>query len=958
MKDFIPLDSWKNKENNNTITLKINNKLNSVEYTDIKIVLNENNDFVISTKLINSKEYIDRDTLIKRIYDIFPNYKIDIKNINEKEITGMFFYPLQRMHTYIFSDLVMNDDIFSKMIDMDESIKATKRKSNNQNWLYIHFNHINTGNISASIIQKFYDKTDKEINMFKVLFENEGDPYIRIRLKGENLKSINIFKSIFSKLLTLYDEKYNDIADFYSEYIPNFNIVEEKKIIQRKSKISDSIVFPKNYSRFCPVDRIPTIINEEDVNEYKNQGKQVMKFPRDRDNENIEIFSSDGIEQKYYICKNENYPYPGIQKNNLSNSEDYPYLPCCFAVNQEAKKTSNYRKYYYGENIEVIEKKQQELIITNKILNYEQYGILNDTLDSFFNLLEVDPNYRYIRVGVNRTYSSFLECLLLAFDTDGKISKLNNEDKIKLLKQKRIEISNSDDIYLAKQGCFDKDIDDIMEDLKNHDIYLDPKLYCQVLESFFNCKIYLFDTEKMIKPRYVQNYLEYKSNNPVILIYEHMGGESDRAQYPQCELIIKWNINQKSGTQFLFDMNNEIIKKIENAFNLLTLSFSLNKKNEKLENPFENDDISYISQNIDNYGKVRYLNVKYKDTFITFFTEPLPPLQLKETNEIYYCNVETAIKFIKSINSKEEYQICYNNKILELGFFKNKLSFNICINNKENRIKELKVDNSLRKYINIDAKSKINIYNKNKKYARYISENILWLFSNYIKDQNIDIIEDKHFYDFQIKNLIIKPNYKYKNISKIFSKNSNIFENGKLIITSEEMLKRLLYTLKLFSKRNLKLLKNYYIKTNIINYYIDISDFDVYPIQFLFQGHDCIDKIIHNTEYHKLYSEIQIGSKNPYFFQNDLISSKKVFLAQNVRNINDAFEVYYNWKYKKYNIGFFPEEKKDNIKSFTLYGYSNDKKIKKHNFGKKDNDIKIIGYIINEISYFTVLLEL
>jgi len=216
LKDFIPLDSWKNKENNNTITLKINNKLNSIDYTDIKIVLNENNDFVISTKLINSKEYIDRDTLIKRIYDIFPKYKIDIKNINEKEITGMFFYPLQRMNTYIFSDLVMNDDIFSKMIDMDESIKATKRKSNNQNWLYIHFNHINTGNISASIIQKFYDKTDKEINMFKVLFENEGEPYIRIRLKGENLKSINIFKSIFSKLLTLYDEKYNDIADFYS----------------------------------------------------------------------------------------------------------------------------------------------------------------------------------------------------------------------------------------------------------------------------------------------------------------------------------------------------------------------------------------------------------------------------------------------------------------------------------------------------------------------------------------------------------------------------------------------------------------------------------------------------------------------------------------------------------------------------------------------------------------------
>jgi hypothetical protein len=112
------------------------------------------------------------------------------------------------------------------------------------------------------------------------------------------------------------------------------------------------------------------------------------------------------------------------------------------------------------------------------------------------------------------------------------------------------------------------------------------------------------------------------------------------------------------------------------------------------------------------------------------------------------------------------------------------------------------------------------------------------------------------------------------------------------------------------------------------------------------------------TKLHKLYSEIQIGSKNPYFFQNDLISSKKVFLAQNVRNINDAFEVYYNWKYKKYNIGFFPEEKNDNIKSFTLYSYSNSKKIKKHNFGKKDNDIKIIGYIINEISYFTVLLEL
>jgi hypothetical protein len=962
LKDFTPTDLWK-KTSDNEIILKLNEKVNNAEeftdYTDLKII-NEEKNIKLHLKLNTTKGFISQNIFSERFLSIFPNNNINFSKVEEKEIIGIFYFPMQLLNTYVFSDLVMNDSLFSSMIDIDESSKATKRKSNNQNWLYIHFNHLNTGHVSASIIQKFLDKTENEAKENLDVLD-EGDPYIRIRAKATDITSMEIFKSILSKLLTIYDEKYNSIVSFYKKYIKDFGIVQKIQH-EKKRKRSDNLdfdVFAKNYSRYCGGARIPINIEKEDVKKYEKKDMQVMLFPRDKPKDENEItYPSDGLNQKYYICQDPQHPYPGLQKNKLSNSKEYPFVPCCFTIDQEAKKTSYFRQYYFGERIENVEKKQQDLIITNKILGPEKYGTLNNKLDNFFNILEIDPDYKYIRVGVDRNYSSFLNCVMFALDDVTKIAEFEDEDeRLSALNNIRIQLSHEDYASLAKQTCFNKTVDEISDDIKNPNKYLDPKLYIQVLEKYFKCKIFLFDTEKMIKPKYIQNYIQYEDKNPIIFIYEHMGGEADRSKYPQCEIIIRWNINAKDDTQFTFDEKDDISQKINRIFTLMTNSFSFNRNIKPYKLPFSDPSIYYISKSVDSYGKVRSFNLQVGDSNITIFTEPLPPLELKISDEIFLCSTKTALKFLETIGEEIKYQVTDDDKINEIVFTKNKLNYNILVRPRS-ILENVVIDNSKRKNINTDIESKILLFNYNKKTARYISEYILWLFSHFINDNNIDAISDKTFNKFQQKQLIVKDDYNYGNISKIFSKNNKLFEGEKLIILSDEMLKRLLYMLRLYSVRNMKELRTYYTKESITNYYVDISDFDLWGNQFVLQGEDSIDKIINDNEVsYKLNNEIKIGTNSPYFFQNLLIS-KKIFLAQNVSNINDAFKIYEIWQKYEYNIGRFPLEENVIKIPFQLYTYVDSKNIEKHNYGNGESNMKVIGYKILENSYFTILLEL
>lgn len=979
LKNYLPPEEWsdekrekrekKGVEKSEKLLLKVNEKIEVKsdrykDYTDVGIKIEEN---VVKAKLKVNRERgnLTQDKFLERVAGSFsPSLKY--KSVEESELLGVFYFPPSNdpdnptaINTFVFSDLAMNNDLFSSFIEIDEHVKATKKGGEEKNpWLRIHFNSNITGHIVASITQKVVDRKEPEM---KEEDFTHGEPYIEVKCQGNSIKSIDNFRKILGKLMKVYDEKIDEIVEEYRQYIPDFGEIflpELPKMSIEQDKASD--VFVKNYSRYCPKERNLTIIPGEEIDNYKGQGKQVLLFPRNKP-ENGPSFPSDGKNQHYYVCNNPNYPYPGLKVNNLSNAEQFPFIPCCYKSDQT--KQGNYVNYYQGngENknkVEIREKKQQDLIITDKILGPEKHGVIPEELKKFFQALDLDTEYSYIRIGVIRDYNSFLSCVAIALYEQTGILNVPENKRAGRIAKLRKRLAQKYIAVMAKQCCYDSSLEEIVKNLEDENSYLDPKLYTQLLESYFNCNIFLFNREQLFLPRFSQSYYKFYRDTPSIFIYEHLGSESDRAKYPQCELIIRWNTKTKDDTQYSFPNEQEITKNVKQVFNSLNESFVLNREIKEIYGT-DLKNLIIKSQYIDGYGKTRLLNIEHKGVIFSILTSPLPPLATEETDStLLYTDMDTALDFISSIDAPKISQGVYNGAVYELNTLVGEITVSICVNGGEPQEDLEIVDTS---HIPSQERSALVVFNKNKKLARYVTEYVFWSFSRYIREGKIEKITDKVLATFAKNKFRVQEGYVYKNIKKFFGK-GNILDGDKIVVQSEEMLKRLLYVLKLYSIRNLKSLLSYADRTAISEFYVDITDFDTQSDSVILQGEDSIDKWIQNNKANYILSNsILLGQPEPYFFKNKLVdNSENIYLAQNAIDLKTAMNISIFWNKYGYNPGIYPEIQSEENYSFTLYSYINSDNIKSIHVAGLPNklDIKIVGYKVGSISAFTSLLPL
>jgi hypothetical protein len=192
---------------------------------------------------------------------------------------------------------------------------------------------------------------------------------------------------------------------------------------------------------------------------------------------------------------------------------------------------------------------------------------------------------------------------------------------------------------------------------------------------------------------------------------------------------------------------------------------------------------------------------------------------------------------------------------------------------------------------------------------------------------------------------------------------SGVMYNSKLVLKSQETLKRIIYSLKLFSRQRINLL-NYYKNNSIENYYVDLTDFDQYHFQVILEGENAVEKWVDEQELnYTLYDSVQVDKLvKPYFFKNNLVNNQ-IYLAQNTSSIQKAIKIAQTWNNDGYNIGAEPElDDEDDIEAdFLLYTYKNSKDITPYKFGKSnltDNNIIILGYKVETEPNYTVLLNL
>lgn len=957
-KEYPQLIEW-NKSLNNIIIMRILEKeyprqvkIENYSVTYIGLA----NDYPV-IKMISNPSYLNIKQDIYKTFIFKSLNEPKILKVEEELIKGIYNIPNQSFDKYVFSDMVLNNPIFSSILNINEKDVASKSKSE----LYIYLNHPIYGIITGNIIENNDTVT--------------SEYYIRMHItKAKNSLAVNAFQETLSKLFVLYNQEYNNIVREYKKYIPNFG--EKDKIIKEEHKKTlrlgdvnpDIIHIPKGdnlkvtYTRMC--DHIPRVVSEE---EAKDIGKY-MQYPK----ENI----YDG--QHYYVCDEyTDYKHPGLINNKFQSKDKVIGLPCCYKEDQ-TKKDSLYNKYY--NNIE--QKKQgkkiisQKMIVSNKFIGVTSTGILPKNISSFFE--SIDPLNEYRRTGMSRGPNSFIECILEAMSI-GIFTNIitNEEERIKFVENERKTLlSKLSYTGICRQEMYTYSTEDINKYVKSNE-YMSPKNFISLLEEAYKCNIYIFtrdndDNGELTLPNFSQYYLKYTNENPSIFIYENPGNVADVAEFPQCELIIKFT---EGKSNYSFDYNEIVSVQVKKMYDNLAISYNYNKKINDIIIPTQKIMKNIIKQLIDVNGKCRILYIKCgsyaNNKILTLITDPIPPLAIPEMTNLNNKIVLQKITYDESLNFIKEYKIALTKQVIKNGIVKQLIgifgNINVTIPIEDiTEIRGIEITNDMTFIENTE--SVMDKYNKNKKYAKYITEYAFWLLSKYINVNDISNITNNEILNFLKDNVKIISNFKYEKVDKLFNLDSGVLYKKKLIVLNKQTYDKLYYVLILAIIRNKNKILNYHKYTTMDSYFDDITDLDHYPNQVILYGSYSLEKWINEKRIeYKIYNSIQLNNTHiPYFFKNENIS-ENIFLAQNTDSIKKSIDISKIWMKNKYNIGnnIGNNASEDSeLYKLTLYAYESENKIKIYTVDGIQNvyDIKILGYkiLLNDTlsTKFTVLLPL
>jgi len=549
---------------------------------------------------IDTSIFVDFKEYIKSIFKIPIQFG---ENFDEHDIYGLYIFPNQKFNKYILSDMIMNNPVMSKFLAVDESIRASTKKTG----LLTKFRGNDTKDSSCNIICKKVLKNDIELKGLDKKNFPVGSYYTKVRIsKFNDMKNINLFISLLSKFLTIYHLDEKNVYDIYRSFLgPSFTLTEDEIEQEEDNTIEDIVpnLFVSGYRRICAEERHPTIIDEDET-ENLEEYKDYIKFPKD--------------ENYCYQCKSKKYPYIGLLTNTLSNMNQFEYIPCCYKTIKH-----NIDAYYFNKEHNIVKKQQNIIKTLDRLLDEGHYGEIPKNLDTFLTSLYHNKDYTFYRKGISKTKHSFLDCILYS---------LNVEE---------ISIQN---FYVASQENPDLSLDEMKHLFENKDTYMDPRRWIQLLEHVYQCNIHVFsrndknkDSELVI-PFHISPYLKYSPlYDKTVIILEN---ENSRTKEIRCELIVM-ELKDKYTNVFSNDLIKTQIKQFYLTSNNKKPIIKYSQRPQPLSLPF-----SY--QILDTSKKTRCI-VTTNNVFL--LCDPIPPLDLpiKTLN-----NFETELKDFKKLFNIDE----------------------------------------------------------------------------------------------------------------------------------------------------------------------------------------------------------------------------------------------------------------------------------------------------------------
>lgn len=605
-----------------------------------------------------TEEDINQQTIITKIEQALS---ININDVTETAISGEFFLFDLDINDIYLVDMIINTELMNSYL----FVKETNTPYAEKKQLKIYYKSfsgfveeeekvaegyiVNPSSVTVSLTQNKAQGGEivmVNINDVPTKFRLPHNlPYVRAKItQAESLDVANRFIKIFSRLMQFYKTEKPNVERLFAGFIPELiqpvatakpiNITVKQPTGKKGSgdskierlKEAAPELFVNGYARKCQCIFQPIAIPPDEIEAWQNQTfiykdtmrqRQIMSFPPENPRWN-------------FVCPNDSAPFPGVKMNkDLSNKEEFPCVPCCFKDDQmDPQVNSNYNECFRGRTKKVEEKtttKETHKIKTDKILSAGRYGYLPKSISDLLSKYSEEA-VDLVRMGVPLSVNSLLHCVSMGVQDPAYMNLQTNDQREMYVRNIRNIIVTQTIPNLLKQEMYDFSDEEIIDQLRDPENFLDPNLFYRAVEQSYNVNIYTFSPPEKEDPASlgsfeIPRYKLFHARSPrpekrAILVFRTMGAESDSLDYPQCELIVdRDEANNRNIYNFGPNMNNLL----QNALSTLnrTITWELTGETNKpkqiiaRENIYSRENYYYLlnklptRQIVDGYGKTQ-----------------------------------------------------------------------------------------------------------------------------------------------------------------------------------------------------------------------------------------------------------------------------------------------------------------------------------------------------------------
>jgi hypothetical protein len=644
--------------------------INYTSYTEVEYDL-------INNKLIFECDYQKENIVLRRLQTCFTGFQFTMKDAIKTNIkasclfTDITINPSALHFLFFNEDSITDIPILSTYFFIDESELTIADRENPI---------IKMRSVQEEISSDTVVGSDATIK----LVQTNGNLFIEIT-KGKSEETIINLINLLARVLNYYDSKESDIQEALDYVVPGdeakeksgkkkrrqqrkFADVFEKKIEQLRNLSEDPDIFKpssEGYSRRCNCQKQPIIIEEEEFEDWKNktfidkgvvQKRQIGNFPP---NAEEPLFN--------YVCPDDELPYPTVIENNDPTLTAYTHLPCCAKTDAIGNPKSDYNTY---GSVKTESGSGKSYKPKSKTLEWKRTGELLPSIEDILNANSIDK-YKYDRFGVGDSLNSFIHCILIAKSVK-KYKEPFKAGDYKECENICTEIRNSIPetmpyyFELTRQETFNETRETLLEGILDNNKFFNSSLYYRIFEEMYNVNIFVFENngEFEIPNHSLVHIRPFDPERKCILLIKTAEIETEKSKYPVYDLIINTNRHreesEKSSNPFIFLHSKETSALIYTSFNKYYENYTFTISENTIENRFNPysqinwpsifEDVDIESQEIDSYGKLRSINIIFRNagTQLTVCTPPGQPLNAPLTQNFY----QMSSKYIEEIFGK------------------------------------------------------------------------------------------------------------------------------------------------------------------------------------------------------------------------------------------------------------------------------------------------------------------